>query len=147
MLPADASADAGGMEALRPILRKLEAERETPWGYGDRRLLLAPMVRVNTLPFRLLAAECGADVVYSEELVDRSVLKCERSVNGATGFTEFRHPDGKLIFSTVPHERIAFQLGSACGATALRAAQVSSRSRLLCLFTHHTGWRMMITGG
>ena len=43
--------------------RKLEAERETPWGYGDRRLLLAPMVRVNTLPFRLLTAECGADVV------------------------------------------------------------------------------------
>ena len=92
MLPADASADADGMEALRPILRKLEAERDTPWGYSDRRLLLAPMVRVNTLPFRLLAAECGADVVYSEELVDRSVIKCKRSVNPATGFTEFRHP-------------------------------------------------------
>ena len=112
------------METLRPILRKLEAEREAAWGYEGGRLLLAPMVRVNTLSFRLLAAECGADIVYSEELVDRSVLKCRRSVSAATGGAEFRHDDGKLIFSTVPHERVAFQLGSACAATALRAAQV-----------------------
>jgi tRNA-dihydrouridine synthase 2 len=33
--------------------------------------ILAPMVRVCTMPTRLLAAEYGADIVYSEELIDR----------------------------------------------------------------------------
>lgn len=37
--------------------------------YGKN--ILAPMVRVNTFPTRLLAAEYGADIVYSEELIDR----------------------------------------------------------------------------
>ena len=36
--------------------------------YGKN--ILAPMVRVNTFP-QLLAAEYGADIVYSEELIDR----------------------------------------------------------------------------
>lgn len=37
--------------------------------YGKN--ILAPMVRVNTFPTRLLTAEYGADIVYSEELIDR----------------------------------------------------------------------------
>ena len=36
---------------------------EEPWSYRNI-LALAPMVRVNTLPFRLLAREYGANVVY-----------------------------------------------------------------------------------
>lgn len=51
----------------------------------------------------------GASMVYSEELVDRSVINCVRSENAALGTIDFRHPDGKLIFSTVPEERVAFQ--------------------------------------
>ena len=94
-----------------------------PWTYQNI-LALAPMVRVNTLPFRLLAREYGADIVYSEELVDRSVMACRRSENATLGTVEFRHAGGKLIFSTVPHERVAFQLGTASAGDALRAAQV-----------------------
>lgn len=30
------------------------------------KIILAPMVRVSTLPFRLLALEYGADLVYCE---------------------------------------------------------------------------------
>ena len=85
---------------------------EAPWSYRNI-LALAPMVRVNTLPFRLLAREYGANIVYSEELVDRSVVQCRRSENAALGTIDFRHESGKLIFSTVPHERVAFQLGTA----------------------------------
>lgn len=33
------------------------------------RLILAPMVRIGTLPTRLLALRYGADIVYSEVLL------------------------------------------------------------------------------
>jgi hypothetical protein len=36
----------------------------------------------GTLPFRLLAAEYGADITYGEEIVDHKFLKCERVING-----------------------------------------------------------------
>ena len=99
-----------------------EAGGERPWEYRGA-WALAPMVRINTLPFRLLCAEHGADLLYSEELVDKSVAACRRSVS-ARGEAEYRHADGKLIFSTVPHERVAFQLGTASGPDALAAANV-----------------------
>ncbi len=37
---------------------------------------LAPMVRIGTLPSRLLALRYGADLVYSEELIDFRMVKC-----------------------------------------------------------------------
>jgi tRNA-dihydrouridine synthase 2 len=33
--------------------------------------VLAPMVRVGTLPMRMLAADYGAHLVYTEELIDK----------------------------------------------------------------------------
>ena len=36
----------------------------------------------GTLPFRLLAAEYGADITYGEEIIDHKLLKCERRING-----------------------------------------------------------------
>lgn len=44
--------------------------------------VLAPMVRVGTLPMRLLALDYGADIVYSEELIDWKFLRSVRRVNG-----------------------------------------------------------------
>jgi tRNA-dihydrouridine synthase 2 len=108
---------ADGVEATMP-----DPVDEPPWEYRGA-WVLAPMVRVNTLPFRLLCAEHGADMLYSEELVDKSVSACRRSVS-ARGEAEYRHADGKLIFSTVPHERVAFQLGTASGPDALAAANL-----------------------
>lgn len=46
------------------------------------KIILAPMVRINTLPTRLLALEMGADIVYTEELIDLKLMKCQRIVNG-----------------------------------------------------------------
>lgn len=44
-------------------------------------LILAPMVRGGTLPTRLLALSYGADLVYSEELIDlKMVMKCDEEV-------------------------------------------------------------------
>lgn len=36
--------------------------------------ILAPMVRVGTLPMRWLAAEYGCDIVYTEEMIDRKCV-------------------------------------------------------------------------
>ncbi|OBS58294.1 hypothetical protein A6R68_10528 [Neotoma lepida] len=47
------------------------------------KLILAPMVRVGTLPMRLLALDYGADIVYCEELIDLKMLQCKRVVNDA----------------------------------------------------------------
>lgn len=40
------------------------------------------MVKINTLPMRLLALDYGADIVYTEELIDYKLLNCHRKVNG-----------------------------------------------------------------
>ena len=37
------------------------------------KLILAPMVRVGTLPFRICALRHGADIVYSEEIIDKKI--------------------------------------------------------------------------
>lgn len=46
------------------------------------KVILAPMVRIGTLPMRLLSLDYGADMVYSEELIDWKLLRCERKING-----------------------------------------------------------------
>lgn len=48
----------------------------------DNKIILAPMVRVGTLPMRLLALDYGADIVYSEELIDWKLLRSVRRENG-----------------------------------------------------------------
>lgn len=48
----------------------------------DNKIILAPMVRVGTLPMRLLAIDYGADIVYTEELIDWKFLKTVRRENG-----------------------------------------------------------------
>ena len=45
-------------------------------------VILAPMVRVGTLAFRLLALDMGADLVYSEETIDWKLLRSKTRFNG-----------------------------------------------------------------
>ena len=53
------------------------------------KLCLAPMVRVGTLPFRLLALRNGADVVYTEEIIDKKLMNAERIENKELGTVDF----------------------------------------------------------
>src|SRR3569832_1566013 len=61
------------------------------------KIILAPMVRVGTLPFRLLALDYGADLVYTDvsifvftlyksfmlqEIIDYKIVNARRIVNG-----------------------------------------------------------------
>ena len=62
---------------------------------------LAPMVRLGTLPLRLLALERGAALVYSEEIVDTKLAQATRTVHAQSGTVEWRLPSGAVLLSTL----------------------------------------------
>ena len=47
----------------------------------DKTISLAPMVRMNMLPYRELCLAHGADFVWSEEIIDRKLIWCKRVEN------------------------------------------------------------------
>ncbi|XP_075996589.1 tRNA-dihydrouridine(20) synthase [NAD(P)+]-like [Genypterus blacodes] len=87
---------------------------------------LAPMVRVGTLPMRLLALDYGADLVYCEELIDIRMAKCERVVNDVLQTVDFVAPDDRVMFRTCKQEkdRVVFQMGTADPERALSVAKL-----------------------
>ncbi|KAL0377972.1 UNVERIFIED_CONTAM: tRNA-dihydrouridine(20) synthase [NAD(P)+]-like [Sesamum radiatum] len=101
------------------------------------KLVLAPMVRVvsavatclrllGTLPFRLLAAEYGADITYGEEIIDHKLLKCERRINDVLGTIDVvEKGTDTVVFRTCSEEKnqVVFQMGTSDAVRALRAAQ------------------------
>lgn len=87
---------------------------------------LAPMVRVGTLPMRLLALDYGADVVYCEELIDIKMAQCQRVVNEVLETVDFVAPDDRVMFRTCEKEkdRVVFQMGTADPDRALIVARL-----------------------
>lgn len=81
--------------------------------YRDK-VILAPMVRENNLPFRLLCLKYGADLVYTEELIDYKLSKCRRLVNKVLGTIDFIDERGELVLRTDPKEKdhLILQMGS-----------------------------------
>ncbi|KAJ7943810.1 tRNA-dihydrouridine synthase [Quillaja saponaria] len=91
------------------------------------KLVLAPMVRVGTLPFRLLAAQYGADITYGEEIIDHKLVKCERRINEVIGSTDFVEKGTEnVVFRTCNREKnqVVFQMGTSNSMRALTAAQM-----------------------
>ena len=109
--------------------------------------ILAPMVRASTTPLRVLALSHGATLVYTEELIDRSILQCERCVNEELGTIDYRvprssyspkvqrrmdadvdNPDsggGAILLRIDPSiegGRLVYQIGTGESGLALRAA-------------------------
>lgn len=94
--------------------------------------VLAPMVRIGTLPMRLLAIRYGADLVYSPEIIAHRLAKCTRVVNGMhrliaekLSTVDFVDPAGTLALRVHPSEqaRLIVQIGSADPLLALLAAR------------------------
>lgn len=85
-------------------------------------LFLAPMVRIGSLPTRLLSLKYGADLVWSPEIIDRAIMGSDRVVDQRTGMVSFLR-EGKQIFTTHPIERdrLIFQLGSSSPRWAYEA--------------------------
>ncbi|KAK3085239.1 hypothetical protein FSP39_000398 [Pinctada imbricata] len=92
--------------------------------YKDK-LILAPMVRVGTLPMRLLALRYGADIVYCEEIIDFKILNASKVENELIGTVDFVLSDDTVVFRTCPQEKdkLVFQLGTSNAKRALKAAQ------------------------
>jgi len=104
---------------------------------------LAPMVRASTIPLRALALQYGADFVYTEELVDRSISNTQRVVNEhlqtidyvrhdprASKKAKKRHKGGEgrpvLILRIDPKiekDKLVCQLGTGEPELALQAAR------------------------
>ncbi|XP_049857294.1 tRNA-dihydrouridine(20) synthase [NAD(P)+]-like [Schistocerca gregaria] len=91
------------------------------------KLILAPMVRMGTLPMRLLALDYGADIVYCEELIDWKLLRALRRENDVLGTVDYvDSTDGTVIFRTCEKERqsVVLQVGTCSAERALKVAQM-----------------------
>ena len=45
------------------------------------KMIMAPMVKIGTTPARLVALHYGADIVYTEEIIDFRLLRSSRIEN------------------------------------------------------------------
>ncbi|XP_077982851.1 tRNA-dihydrouridine(20) synthase [NAD(P)+]-like [Glandiceps talaboti] len=90
------------------------------------KMILAPMVRIGTLPTRLLALDYGADIVYCEELIDFKMLKCKRVENESLGTIDYVLECGRPVFRTCKREtdRLVFQMGTADADRAVQVAKL-----------------------
>ena len=85
------------------------------------------MVRICTLPARLLALQYGADLVYSEEIIDHRFIQCTRHINERYGTIDFiQDEDSRPMFRTCAAEKgkVVFQIGTADPERALQAAKI-----------------------
>ncbi|KAL1434232.1 hypothetical protein MTO96_011872 [Rhipicephalus appendiculatus] len=84
------------------------------------------MVRIGTLPMRLLALHYGADLVYTEELIDYRLLKCQRIENKVLGTVDFVDDDHQIVFRTCEKEkgRNILQIGTCNPDRAVQVAKL-----------------------
>jgi tRNA-dihydrouridine synthase 2 len=93
----------------------------------SNKIILAPMVRVGTLPFRLLSLKYGAELVYTEEIVDWKLSNCKRILNPVLETVDFIDKlDGSIIFRTCTTEKsqVILQIGTADPERALQACKL-----------------------
>ncbi|PJF16736.1 hypothetical protein PSACC_03444 [Paramicrosporidium saccamoebae] len=91
----------------------------------EGKIVLAPMVRVGTLPMRLLALEYGADLVWTPEIIDKKLLTSTRTVNTRLNTVDYIS-NRTLVLRLHPCEKpkLVLQLGSADPELALQAARM-----------------------
>ncbi|KAL1124132.1 hypothetical protein AAG570_001902 [Ranatra chinensis] len=85
------------------------------------------MVRIGTLPMRLLALKFGADLVYTEELIDWKLLRSNRRVNDVLQTVDYvDRTDGTIVFRTCQQEKpyVILQLGTSDPERALMVAKL-----------------------
>jgi tRNA-dihydrouridine synthase 2 len=114
--PSKQDVEAKAILARTPLPK---STANVPFSHG---LFLAPMVRIGSLPTRLLSLRYGADLVWSPEIVDRAIMGSDRVVDSRTGMVSFLR-EGKQIMTTHPIERsrLIFQLGSSSPEWAYQA--------------------------
>ncbi|XP_053625329.1 tRNA-dihydrouridine(20) synthase [NAD(P)+]-like isoform X3 [Plodia interpunctella] len=91
------------------------------------KVILAPMVRIGTLPMRLLALRYGADIVYTEELIDWKFLRSKRISNDILNTVDYvDQTDGTIVFRTCAEEKnkVVLQLGTCDAVRALKVGKL-----------------------
>uniref|UniRef100_A0A915P5Z7 DUS-like FMN-binding domain-containing protein n=1 Tax=Meloidogyne floridensis TaxID=298350 RepID=A0A915P5Z7_9BILA len=75
--------------------------------------ILAPMVKAGRTPLRVLALEYGADLVYTEEIVDQRLLSCKRIENASLDTIDYMNGDDVVLrIAAVEKENCVLQIGS-----------------------------------
>ena len=92
------------------------------------RLILAPMVRINTLPFRLLVFDHGCDITYTEEIIAKKLMNSQKEFNQELQCYEYyTKKERTLVLRTVDSEKnhLILQLGASSPDDAVKAAKVA----------------------
>ena len=78
-------------------------------------ICLGPMVRINSLPLRLLCLEYGVHTIFTEEIIDKRLVKCNRIDHNSDNNNSIDYIiDKTILLSTIPSiekQHIILQLG------------------------------------
>ena len=92
------------------------------------KMILAPMVKIGTLPTRLLALDYGADLVYTEEIIDYKLIKSTRIENELLGTVDYiDETDGSLTLRVAPERErghLVLQIGTNNPERAVKVAKM-----------------------
>ena len=92
------------------------------------KLILAPMVRINTLPFRQLVYNHGCDITFTEEIIAKKLMQCTRKINDTLHTIDFvTNTENLLVLRTIPSEKshLILQLGASNPDDAVKAATIA----------------------
>ncbi|KAJ1358915.1 hypothetical protein KIN20_017483 [Parelaphostrongylus tenuis] len=107
------------------------AHGDTKMGVPDgsslfvNKIIMAPMVRAGRTPLRLLALEYGADLCYTEEIIDQKLLSSTRTVNSILNTIDYALVDD-VVLRIAPSEsgRCVLQIGTNSGKRAAEVARM-----------------------
>ena len=91
------------------------------------KLVLAPMVRINTLPFRELVYNYGCDITFTEEIIAKKLLQSQKVYNKETNTNDYIiSKESTLVLRTAPseHNHLILQLGASDPSDAIKAAKI-----------------------
>jgi tRNA-dihydrouridine synthase 2 len=88
------------------------------------KVILAPMVRIGTLPFRRLCAKHGADIIFTEEIIDKKLISCKKIYNPDLKTNDYIYKDGSLALRIHEEEKnnLILQIGTSSPKSAVEAA-------------------------
>jgi tRNA-dihydrouridine synthase 2 len=90
----------------------------------SKKLILAPMVRIGSTPFRLLSLKHGADLIFTEEIIAKKLRYSEKIYNEDLKTNDYLSTkDGSLVMRIHPEEKgkLILQIGASDPEDALQA--------------------------
>ena len=92
------------------------------------KMILAPMVKIGTLATRLLAIDYGADLVYTEEIIDWRLLRSTRIENEVLNTIDYiDDTDESVVLRIFPEKErghLVLQIGTSDPGRAVKVAKM-----------------------